>query len=115
MQIPAVVMELTELLPHVVDQFGAALSGCCHQIEKQEVDKNPIAFRQMSRQTDSTALFTTNQNLVLKHQFADIFESDRAFEQLQTQPFRDARDQQALRIGPGHCTAPTLVAIDVKQ
>src|SRR5205823_6763848 len=109
-QIPPVKMELPELVPHVANELGRSLPGSSQQIQKEKIDENTIAFRQMMRKPDAAAFLPADQDLVFEHQLTDVFESDRTLIKLQTELRGDARDQETLRVGSRNRPAPTFVA-----
>ena len=94
---------------------GAGLPGRGQQIQKQKIDEDAIALRQVARKPDSAAFFAADQDLLGQHQLPDVLEADRPFVTGQPEFRRDPRNDLALRKRSHHRAAPALVAINVKK
>ena len=58
------------------------LAAARHHLTAKQSGENSVFFRDVITNGKSGALFSANANLVLLDQFADVFEADRRFVQL---------------------------------
>src|SRR5580700_1497033 len=64
-----------------------------HQLCKKQSRDGGIALGEVQAGTDAAAFFSANENILLKHQLADVFEADGNFVQLAVKFRRELVDQ----------------------
>src|ERR1700740_676193 len=81
-QIDAAVMEFTEFLLQGAKELTERPAMPRHEFRQEKRGNGRVTLGQVQASADPTALFAANQDVLLEHEFADIFEADGNFVKL---------------------------------
>jgi len=65
-----------------VEKFAQGFAVPGHKLRKKERRNSRVTFGKIKTSADAPAFFATDQDILLQHQFADVFEANGNFVKL---------------------------------
>src|SRR5438477_10324156 len=81
MHIETSVIVLSIFLLEILHQLGQSALFFRHYVGQKQSVQNAVSFGQMPRNSDSSRLFPSDQNVAFQHKIADVLETYTAFVQ----------------------------------
>src|SRR5215831_15494859 len=99
LKVHAAIMVFAKLRVQRRQQFAKRFPMPGHQLRQKESRDRGVALGKIQTRTDAAALFAANQNVLLQHQLANVFEADRHFVELAPEFRRQLVDELRHREG----------------